>query len=1056
MLLSGGSIYTPTVVNHSDLLNSGTNTHDQIDAFISSKSQNSGLAPLDGTGKIPLTHLPTSSQTFKGLWNAQTNTPPLLDNGIGGVLGDYYIVNVGGNTLVDGINTWDIGDWVVHTGSKWERIDQPDPELVDVGTEYKTVKNKPIFNNAVPSDPSHLVQKLYADGIQTNLQNQINTKINLTEKATANGVATLDASTKIPISQIPQIDHATLSNIGNRNHSIIDIDLDDHTLRLDNIEPKIQNIISGDSLSTQFNDKKIKTTISLANIVDNDQLVTKEFVDANINNHINDLTIHRVINDGGTTDDVLFSAQKILALDSAQEAKISTNTLNISNLQTEQTTQNQRLDVIELEQTTQNNNILTNTNNITSNDNDILILQQQQGVQDNAISTNASNIATNSANIGVMQSKTTKLNINGNPDSILSYNVAVVPSLASDLVNKAYVDGLTSSIQSALRYCGTYDALNNIPDLISGGPYQDGCYHIVNVEGTRDLGQGPILFGVSDWVVRQAGAWARIEYSSQELIDLQNQITANLNAIQSNDLDITNLQGQITGNLNSINTLNSKTQKLSTSGDIQASILPTIDANYDLGNNLIRFKDGYFSNILRTDTTLNSNNLLNTSNNIGISISNDINGQVSFNSTSLYANGNINRVPVIGASGEISKSGVIITNQNIECKNITCQKIIGNTGGPNDLVLNNQAGNGLIIKDGATANICLDGDAYTTNAGKYLKIEDSKGLIVASTPPGGGDVVGSTTSLLNQIPRYTDTSGKIIKNSLATISDVGVLSVPFLDGGNIYFGIVTKADITPELNTDILNLGAANLPFARIYLNSANSGGIYIDGVLQTLSGAINGITSTENPASSGQYDIIFNSTQYQQAGTLKIDATGKIYVVPDIVNPLITPTNLISNTSDPNFLLDRSSVNGAPDEAYKMFDNNQNTVWYPQQNTYNSVTGLPTNLDTHPLGDGAWFSITLNEPKIFNQYSLMPFFVGSNPTSWIIYGRNQITDPWTSIEAVNDYTWPTFTDNGNPPTIVFNLTGDFTYRYILFRVTKILIGGGTTSGFREVRFIKV
>ena len=45
-------------------------------------------------------------------------------------------------------------------------------------------------------------------------------------------------------------------------------------------------------------------------------------------------------------------------------------------------------------------------------------------------------------------------------------------------------------------------------------------------------------------------------------------------------------------------------------------------------------------------------------------------------------------------------------------------------------------------------------------------------------PNGGGDVSGPISSTLNAIARYTDTSGKVIKNSGVTIDNSNVMTVP--------------------------------------------------------------------------------------------------------------------------------------------------------------------------------------------------------------------------------------------------------------------------------------
>ena len=63
---------------------------------------------------------------FKGNWNANLNSPALA-SGVGTV-GNYYVVSVAGNTNLDGITDWEVGDWAVFVEvggvDKWDKIDQ--------------------------------------------------------------------------------------------------------------------------------------------------------------------------------------------------------------------------------------------------------------------------------------------------------------------------------------------------------------------------------------------------------------------------------------------------------------------------------------------------------------------------------------------------------------------------------------------------------------------------------------------------------------------------------------------------------------------------------------------------------------------------------------------------------------------------------------------------------------------------------------------------------------------------------------------------------------------
>ena len=61
------------------------------------------------------------SLTYQSTWNASTNNP-FLQSSIG-TKGFYYVVSVAGNTNLNGITTWNVGDWAVFDGNVWEKVD---------------------------------------------------------------------------------------------------------------------------------------------------------------------------------------------------------------------------------------------------------------------------------------------------------------------------------------------------------------------------------------------------------------------------------------------------------------------------------------------------------------------------------------------------------------------------------------------------------------------------------------------------------------------------------------------------------------------------------------------------------------------------------------------------------------------------------------------------------------------------------------------------------------------------------------------------------------------
>jgi hypothetical protein len=86
-----------------------------------------GVATLDAGGTVPLSQIPASIQggvSYQGTWNASTNTPTLTSSV--GTKGYYYVVSTAGSTNLNGITSWNIGDWAIYNGTAWEKIDNTD------------------------------------------------------------------------------------------------------------------------------------------------------------------------------------------------------------------------------------------------------------------------------------------------------------------------------------------------------------------------------------------------------------------------------------------------------------------------------------------------------------------------------------------------------------------------------------------------------------------------------------------------------------------------------------------------------------------------------------------------------------------------------------------------------------------------------------------------------------------------------------------------------------------------------------------------------------------
>jgi hypothetical protein len=63
---------------------------------------------------------PINAPTYQGTWNASTNTPTLTSSV--GTQSYYYVVSVAGNTTLNGVSGWNVGDWAIFTGGVWEKV----------------------------------------------------------------------------------------------------------------------------------------------------------------------------------------------------------------------------------------------------------------------------------------------------------------------------------------------------------------------------------------------------------------------------------------------------------------------------------------------------------------------------------------------------------------------------------------------------------------------------------------------------------------------------------------------------------------------------------------------------------------------------------------------------------------------------------------------------------------------------------------------------------------------------------------------------------------------
>ena len=115
--------------SHSHVVNDITDFSAGVDARITlQKAIANGLATLDATGQIPAEQIPiTGGLVYKGTWNPDTNTPILISGN--GTVGDFYVCSTNGTTDLDGITTWEKGNFLIFNGMIWEKIIS-DPDAV--------------------------------------------------------------------------------------------------------------------------------------------------------------------------------------------------------------------------------------------------------------------------------------------------------------------------------------------------------------------------------------------------------------------------------------------------------------------------------------------------------------------------------------------------------------------------------------------------------------------------------------------------------------------------------------------------------------------------------------------------------------------------------------------------------------------------------------------------------------------------------------------------------------------------------------------------------------
>lgn len=129
-------------------------------------------------------------------------------------------------------------------------------------------------------------------------------------------------------------------------------------------------------------------------------------------------------------------------------------------------------------------------------------------------------------------------------------------------------------------------------------------------------------------------------------------------------------------------------------------------------------------------------------------------------------------------------------------------------------------------------------------SGQFLSTNGS-GVLSWSSPAGGGDVVGPASSTDNAVARFDLTSGKLLQNSAATLSDLGVLQT-----AEVSTDIVSEKTAAAGVTVDGVLLKDSAVSTDTINEKTA-AAGVTVDGVLLK-DAAVNTDTINEKTAAAG------------------------------------------------------------------------------------------------------------------------------------------------------------------------------------------------------------
>lgn len=256
-----------------------------------------GVATLDAGGKVPVSELPAAvlgALSYQGTWNASTNTPTLTSST--GTKGYYYVVSVAGNTNLNGITDWLVGDWAVYNGTVWQKVDN---------TETVTSVNGQV--GAVV---------LTASDVGAQPAGTYVTSVSATSPVTSSGGTTptiaMPAANGTTNGYLTSTDWTTFSTISSGGVVGPASATDNAITRFDGTTGKLVqnstvtlddngNIINANSIGLDTTPATVPTTVGTMSWDDGDGVPTVALKGGNVNLQVGTQEYARVYNDSGTT-----------------------------------------------------------------------------------------------------------------------------------------------------------------------------------------------------------------------------------------------------------------------------------------------------------------------------------------------------------------------------------------------------------------------------------------------------------------------------------------------------------------------------------------------------------------------------------------------------------------------------------------------------------------------------------------------------------------------------------------------------------------------------------